>query len=328
MQKLKFGVELPQGGQSFKEIQSLANKAEELEYSSFFVNDHFFFSNEPYLECWTVLSSLISTTEKIRLGALVICNSYRDPALLAKMASTFDNLSGGRLEFCIGAGWHDKEYRAYGYPFPKPNIRVSQLEEAVQIIKAMWTKEKPQYKGKHYWINKAISYPKPVQKPHPPITIGVGHGKRILRLAAEHGNGFNKSGSPEEYAETVKRFDTYCMKANKNPSTMLKSVQTLLVIDQDSSKVAKIAKQNLKKKASYSNIKSALKNPGTALKYLSSMISPSNSTIGIVGTPDQCIRRVQKYLDAGANYIILTMPSVNAEQSIELFAKDVIPSFN
>ena len=179
----RFGLTLEQEGTGFESIRSLAAAGEELQYDSIWLGDHFFYSEQPFLECWTTLSALSCATKKIKLGTQVLCNSYRHPPLVAKMAATLDVISGGRLILGLGAGWHKREYEAYGIPFRRDGIRVSRLEEAVKVIKKMWTQPATTFKGKHYVVKDARCEPKPIQKPHPPIWIG-GNGNRILRIAA------------------------------------------------------------------------------------------------------------------------------------------------
>ena len=142
MPSIDFGVQIePQYGFTYKMIRDIAGAAESLGYESIWVSDHFFMTDDsvgtPCLECWTVLSALARDTKVLRLGPMVSAQSYRNPALLANIAASIDHISGGRLCFGIGAGWKEVEYRAYGYPFPRPAVRIRQLEEAIQIAKRM-----------------------------------------------------------------------------------------------------------------------------------------------------------------------------------------------
>ncbi|MCK5046657.1 MAG: TIGR03560 family F420-dependent LLM class oxidoreductase, partial [Candidatus Heimdallarchaeota archaeon] len=138
------------------------------------------------MEAWTLISALAAVTKKIKLGTLVTCNSYRYPAVLAKMAATVDMISNGRLIFGFGAGWKEMEYNAYGIPFPSTLDRLYQMEEAIEIIKKLWTEPKVTYEGKYYQIKDAFSAPKPVQKPWPPIMIGGMGEKVLLKMVAKH----------------------------------------------------------------------------------------------------------------------------------------------
>ncbi|OLC21730.1 MAG: hypothetical protein AUH33_01180 [Chloroflexi bacterium 13_1_40CM_68_21] len=185
----------PAAGFSYEEIRDLARAAEASGFSSFWVSDHFFGGtggtpDRNCLEAWTLLAALSRDTTRIRLGVLVAAVQYRNPALQAKMAAGVDHMSGGRLEFGIGAGWKEEEYRAYGYDFPPPGERVGQLRDGLEITRRLWTEERATYHGKHYRVEDAVCAPKPTQRPRPPIWIG-GEGPRVMRLAARYADGFD-----------------------------------------------------------------------------------------------------------------------------------------
>jgi F420-dependent oxidoreductase-like protein len=191
--KVKFGVHIePQLGYNYENSLNIAKEAENLGYESFWCSDHLFLNekseNQNCLDAWTLLAALAAATKKIRLGTLVTCNNYRHPALLAKIAASIDMISEGRLWFGYGSGWKKDEYKAYGYPFPKIQDRMDMMEEALEIIKLLWTESSPSFSGKHYSIKNAFSAPKPVQKPHPPILIGGDGEKRTLRAVAKYAN--------------------------------------------------------------------------------------------------------------------------------------------
>ncbi|MHA2245875.1 MAG: LLM class flavin-dependent oxidoreductase [Candidatus Hodarchaeales archaeon] len=178
---IRFGIQIePQLGFDYKTIEKISLNAEKVGYDSIWFSDHFFLDKKSEerncMEAWTLLTVLASKTNTLRLGTLVTCNSYRHPAVLAKMAATVDLISNGRLEFGIGAGWKEIEYNAYGIPFPSVKDRMDQLEEAIQIIKKLWTEPKVTFEGKHYQIREAFSAPKPIQQ-LPPVFIG-GTGKK------------------------------------------------------------------------------------------------------------------------------------------------------
>ncbi|MHA1950332.1 MAG: TIGR03560 family F420-dependent LLM class oxidoreductase [Candidatus Thorarchaeota archaeon] len=189
--KVKFGVHIePQLGYNYGNSLNIALEAEKLGYESFWCSDHLFLNkeseNQNCMDAWTLLAALAADTTKIRLGTLVTCNSYRHPSLLAKIASTIDMISKGRLWFGYGAGWKKDEYEAYGYSFPKIQDRMDMMEEALQIIKLLWTEPHASFQGKHYTIKNAFSAPKPIQKPHIPILIGGDGEKRTLRMVAKY----------------------------------------------------------------------------------------------------------------------------------------------
>jgi len=186
----------PAAGFSYDEICDLAVKSEASGFNSFWVSDHFFGGpgrgtpDRNCLEAWTLLAALARDTARIRLGVLVAAVQYRNPALQAKIAASVDHMSGGRLEFGVGAGWKEEEYRAYGYDFPPPGDRVEQLRDGLEITLRLWQDDRATYHGKHYRIDDAVCAPKPTQTPRPPIWIG-GAGPRVMRLAARYADGFD-----------------------------------------------------------------------------------------------------------------------------------------
>jgi len=217
---MKLGVVVsPAAGWSYREMSDLAQGAEHSGFASFWVSDHFFGGpggtpDRNCLEAWTLLAALARDTTKIRLGVLVAAVQYRNPALQAKMAASVDHISGGRLEFGVGAGWKADEYRAYGYDFPSPGDRVDQLREGIEITRRLWQDDRATFHGKHYRIDDAVCAPKPIQHPRPPIWIG-GSGPRVMRLAARYADGFDlgKHGAggadltPDEMAALFRELD-------------------------------------------------------------------------------------------------------------------------
>ena len=206
---MDFGVIVPQGwrmdlvgisdpAEAYEAMSRVAQEAEALNFHSIWLYDHFHTvptpTQEVTFECWTSTAALARDTKRVRIGQLVTCNSYRNPALLAKMASTVDALSHGRLDFGIGAGWYEEEYRAYGYAYPETRERLQRLREAIQVILAMWTQDEARFEGTYYQVRGAINQPKGVQKPHIPLLIG-GEGEKVtLRLVAQYGDACNIGG--------------------------------------------------------------------------------------------------------------------------------------
>jgi probable F420-dependent oxidoreductase len=184
MPPIKFGLFLPTG--DFAQARAAAEWADEHGFYSVSINDHFFSpfgsGQIPQLECFSTLSAIAAVTKNVRLAPTVTAMSFRSPAMLAKITSTLDQISSGRLILGLGSGWQRSEYDAHGYPYP-PNLeRLEQLADGINLIKAMWTQDEPTYRGRYFSIEKAYNHPRPVQKPHPPIMIG-GSGKRVLQIA-------------------------------------------------------------------------------------------------------------------------------------------------
>ncbi len=220
-------------------MSRVAQTAERLGFDSIWLFDHFHTYFKPVLEttfeCWTSTAALARDTSRIRLGQMVTCNSYRNPALLAKMASTVDVLSHGRLDFGIGAGWYEHEYLAYGYDFPPtPGDRLRMLGEALQVITAMWTEPYASFEGSHYRVSGAINEPKGVQKPHPPIWVGGSGEKVTLKLAAKYGDATNFGGHLDDMGYYTHKYDVvraHCEAIGRDPDTLIRStnVETTLL---------------------------------------------------------------------------------------------------
>jgi probable F420-dependent oxidoreductase len=186
----------PAAGYSYDELLGLVRESENAGIESFWVSDHFFggegFPDRDCLEAWTLLAALARDTKTIRLGCLVTAAQYRNPALLAKVVASVDQMSDGRVEFGIGAGWKVNEYKAYGYEFADAGTRVTEMNETIQICKLLWTEDRATFNGKRYRVEDAVCAPKPRQRPHPPIWVG-GRGPRVMRSAARYADGFDIS---------------------------------------------------------------------------------------------------------------------------------------
>ena len=307
---------------SYADMRRVAGQAETLGFDSIWLCDHFLTlapdayatdagiardgartSDErtgsmPLLECWTTLSALARDTERLRLGTSVLCNSYRLPSVLAKMGATLDVISGGRLELGLGAGWFEREYRAYGIPFPRIGDRIEQLDEAVEIVRRMWTESRPTFAGKHYTIDDAVCDPPPVQRPRPPIWIG-GEGDRVHRVAARAADGVNvRWWSPDRIAARGAYLDAACREFGRDPRTLRRSVTALLVVDRDATRAA------------------ATRERFTAI--------PAEGHVA--GTPDHCLARLREYARAGVRHLLLTIPDVAASDAIELAGRGVLPA--
>jgi len=194
MPRPRFNVILPT--RSFAETRDFAVRAEATGYDAIAVEDHFFMRGptaepeDPRLECFTALTAVAMLTQRVKLAQIVACNSYRHPALTAKIAASLDHVSGGRLELGLGAGWFREEYDALGIPYPPPNVRIAQLREALQIIKKLWSEPVVSYDGEHYKIRNAYAEPKPLGRPRPKIMLG-GSGPALLKVAGEEADILN-----------------------------------------------------------------------------------------------------------------------------------------
>src|SRR5437868_1794648 len=229
---IQYGILLPQGWtmdlahikdpvEAYETMTSVAQTADEVGFASAWLVDHFHTipqpSQEVTFECWTSTAALARDTRNIRIGQMVTCNGYRNPALLAKMASTVDVLSRGRLNFGIGAGWYEHEYKAYGYEYPDAPTRLRYLREGVQVILKMWTEEEAYFEGNYYHVRGAINQPKGVQKPHIPMLIGGSGEKVTLKLVAQYGDACNIGYlEPEATARKFEIMRKHCEDVGRN----------------------------------------------------------------------------------------------------------------
>lgn len=239
---MKLGVIVPQGWtgeydgweplDAWRRTVEVARQAERLGFESVWLFDHFQTVPEPTdeltFESFTALAALAAVTERVRLGQVVICNGFRNPALTAKMASTLDTISGGRMELGIGAGWKRDEWEAYGYGFPPTRQRLAALADALEVITRMvepGRTARASYDGEHARVRGAINLPKPVQRPRIPIMVG-GNGPNVTwRLAAKHADELNLDGlSPDEVAEALPVIRRRCEEIGRDPTSLRVSV--------------------------------------------------------------------------------------------------------
>ena len=234
--KIQFALFQPQVGLPFSILKERALAAEEYGFHSIWFPDHMWVRGLPqvdYLETWTLMTSIAASTSRLRVGGLVLCNSFRNPAF-AKMVATLDHISNGRVELGLGAGWMEEEYKAYGYEFPSGGVLATQLKEGVEIIKKLFTEEKATYTGKYFHIADAYNNPKPVQKPYPPITIGAAAEQKMLKLVAQHADRWN---CPAAVAHRVEKkwavITEHCKAVGRNPEEIEVSEQVVAVLGKD-----------------------------------------------------------------------------------------------
>lgn len=312
---VKFGIQIePQFGFDYNFVEQIALEGEKIGFDSIWFSDHLFLDDKSEttdcMEAWTLLAALASKTEKIRLGALVTCNSYRYPAVLAKIAATVDRVSNGRVIFGIGAGWKEIEYNAYGIPFPSLKERMDRLEEAIQIIKLLWTEPKVSFSGKYYTVKDAFSSPKPVQNPMP-FLIGGGGEKRTLKMVAKYADQCNLFGSPEvKHKLTVLR--QHCQENDTDYDHITKSIFGLAFVTESDEKLNSF----FEKRAKQFN-RSVDEERERAIKDL-----PGSW----FGYPEQVIERYQYFIDLGCTYFQVLFPGKDEEvlRGSQSFAKLVM----
>ncbi len=309
---MKFGIALPNGWkmslvdikdpvEAYEAMTNVAKEADGAGYEAVWIVDHFHTvpvpSQEVTFECWMSLAALARDTKRIRIGQIVTCNSYRNPALLAKMASTLDVLSHGRLNFGIGAGWYEHEYKAYGYPFPDAPERLRQLREALQVIRAMWEQEEATFEGKYYQVRGAINQPKGVQKPHIPILIGGGGEKVTLKLVAQYGDACNVSGDFKTVEHKLGVLRQHCATLGRDYESIQRTSGAFCSIaDTDEEALAAV--------------------PEVFRKELRDS--------SLVGSPATIRERIARFEALGVHQIIMDLPSATDLTPLHRFAQEFI----
>jgi alkanesulfonate monooxygenase SsuD/methylene tetrahydromethanopterin reductase-like flavin-dependent oxidoreductase (luciferase family) len=250
-------------------------------------------------ESFTTLAWFAALHPSFQFGHTVLCQSYRNPALLAKMAATLQMLSDGRFTLGIGAGWHEAEYRAYDYDFPSNRVRVEQLEEALQIIKAMWSQDAATFEGRHFHINKARCDPRP--DPIPKIMVGA-FGPKMLRLAARHADEWNVSSTGiKRYRQLAGEFERACAEISRDPSTVARSWGGGCFCARSQEKAEKMAGD-----------------------YNSDEDDPNN--FDFVGTPAQIVMQMQPFIDAGVTTFMLDCADFPDLSSLQMVMDEVLPA--
>ena len=311
---MKIGAFVPQGwrmdlngidkNDQWQTILDAASKIEALNYESIWVYDHFHTvpkpTQDPTYECWTLMSALSQTTEKVRLGQMCTCNSYRNPSYLTKVASNIDVMSNGRLEYAIGAGWYDHEYKAYGYEYPSDGERLKMLEESLIIYKLMTTEEEPKFEGKYYSIDGAINQPKPIQKPYPPLWVCGGGEKVTLKLLAKYGDYGNWDVDVEGFIHKSNVLKQHCENEGRDYSKIGRTLHTNVLIANSEDEL----KTKISKLATYTNIPEDYyyKRP-------------------LIGTKDKVFDTIGQFKDAGCTYLIAYVPDVVWGDTLDILSE-------
>ncbi len=226
--RVRFGIKVAQMGGSYEGMREAWLAADELGFDTAWAHDHLLNQDDlsaPEDEGWTALAALLALTKRIRGGLMVTSNTFRHPPVLAKMATTVDRISGGRLEVGIGAGWLDPEHEQYGIPLPPVGERMRRLEEACQIMRALWTERRATFVGDYYQVREAYHEPKPIQQPYPPMVIGGGE-KVLLRIVAKYANEWNFSKPDvEQFGHKSCVLDEHCRAVGRDPAEIERSAQ-------------------------------------------------------------------------------------------------------
>lgn len=314
-----FGAFIPQGwkmelagvpdpAQKWARAVEIAQLAEELGYDSLWVYDHFHNvpvpAHEAVFECWTTLAAVSQVTSRIRLGQMVGCASYRNPGLLAKIASSLDVMSGGRLEFGIGAGWYEHEYRAYGYAFPAAAERIRMLRETVEIVMLMWTEPDATYEGRHLAVRGAQCDPKPLQQPHPPVWIGGGGEQLTLRVVARHADRSNFGGKPHEFARKCEVLRGHCAAVGRDYDEIVKTWSPEVFIRESEQEIVE----------------------GGSRSFWGEPFESWREG-NLVGTPEQVCEKLRTYAELGCGGVVAWCADYPDTETLRLFAERVAPEF-
>jgi F420-dependent oxidoreductase-like protein len=302
--KVDFAFWSPQAGATVKTLLDRAEMAERLGYHSFWLVDHFWTPGMPdvdLLEAVTMMSAIAARTERVRIGTLVLCNSFRNPALLAKSLTTIDHISNGRLEVGLGAGWMEQEYRAYGYEFPSVGTRLRQLEEGLQILKAMFTENRANFKGRYYTVTDAPNNPKPVQKPHPPIMIGGAGEKVMLRLVAKYADRWNCPAGYRDFKKNLGVLHEHCRAVGRDPNDITVSEQLMVCIGANRAEADQ--------------------------KWEMAKGRKPFSFTAVKGTPDEVVKQLREHVSWGVTMFTMMFADMAPPQTVELFAREVMPAF-
>jgi F420-dependent oxidoreductase-like protein len=314
---VRFGLQIPSftfpnrpRDNVYDVARELARSAEALGMDSVWLMDHLFQipvvapETDPLLDCWIGLAALAADTQRIRLGTLVAAAGFRPPSILAKMTSTLDVISHGRLIVGIGAGWCDWEHRAYGLPFPPIGERMERLEESIRILLAMWRDERATFRGKHFAVEGAVCAPKPVQKPHPPLLIGGSGAKVTLRLTAQYAQLHNLgAGDVAEARRVLGLLRGHCERLGTDYSAITKSRLTPILFADG---------------------------PADAARRMRELCPAGENEKGfrartLIGTPEQVAEQLRGFVDVGVDYFVTSFFDADPGEPLRVLMSEVAP---
>lgn len=303
MPQVQFGLSVPISNRDLPReifIKGLQTALDTIvgHFDGVWLADHLQFGDGPLLEAWTTLSYLAALRPELRYGHLVICQLFRNPALLAKMAATFQYMSQGNFILGIGAGWAEEEAKAYNLPFPSPGQRVSELEEQLQIINALWREENVTFEGKYHKVTNAYCAPRP--DPIPPLLI-AGFQPRMLRLVARYADWWNTGiDSLEKVRGLLDALDAACEAVGRDPKTLRRTAMMGCYCAPTEQKLKELLAQHT---------------------------APFDP--GFVGTPAQLVEQLQPFVEAGFDYFMIRAGKIPHDfTTLELLAHEVLPALN
>ncbi|ROQ15825.1 F420-dependent oxidoreductase-like protein [Rathayibacter sp. PhB93] len=327
---MRFGLFIPQGwrhdlvgidpADQWRTMRDLAQHADAGPWESVWVYDHFHtvpvVTEEATHEAWTLMAAFAAATSRVRLGQMCTCMSYRNPAHLAKIATTVDIVSGGRVEMGIGGGWYEHEWRAYGYGFPPIAERLGRLDEGVQIMRQAWTEGVSTLDGRYYQVDGAVNRPLPLQDGGIPLWVAGGGEKVTLRIAAQYAQYTNFAGAPEAFEHKSAVLRGHCERLGTDYSAITRSSNYNVMIAETEAEVAK-GLQRLEERVT----------PALGAEAAAAFVAEYRSPDALaVGTPAQIVDRLGDMRERGMDYAITYFPDAAYDRSgLALFERDVVP---
>jgi F420-dependent oxidoreductase-like protein len=310
---MRFGVFTSMGNQTWPGVLGLWRHLEATGWDIACVTDHFMPNTTEregaMLESWSTLSALAALVPRLRVGTIVLGNTYRHPAVVAKMAAQVDLISGGRLLLGLGAGWQQNEHEAYGIPFYTMRERLERLDEACHVITSLWTQRRSHFKGRYYQLADAPLDPKPVQTPHPELMVGGGGERVTLRIVAKHADHWNVWGGPKVLARKGAVLDAHCAAVGRDAKSITRSVNMALLIADKTAEIERLA--------------------DTIAKRMGRHAADALDTC-LAGTPDQIREKLHELRAAGGSVVFVpTMfrPLDDLRRDLDRFIAEIAPAF-
>jgi F420-dependent oxidoreductase-like protein len=310
---MRFGIFTSMGNQTWAGVLDLWKHLEATGWDIACVTDHFMPNTKEregaMLEAWSTLSALSALVPRMRVGTIVLGNTYRHPAVVAKMGAQVDIITGGRLLLGLGAGWQQNEHEAYGIPFLTMRERLERLDEACEVIRSLWTQKRSTFKGRYYQLSDAPLDPKPVQSPHPELMIGGGGEKVTLRIVAKHADHWNVWGGPQVLARKGAILGEHCKAVGRDPKSIKRSVNMALLITDDPAEVDKLADGIMRRMGRHA--------------------SDARDTC-LAGTPDQIREQLRQVKAAGGETVFIPSmfrPMDEWRRDLDRFIKEIAPAF-
>jgi alkanesulfonate monooxygenase SsuD/methylene tetrahydromethanopterin reductase-like flavin-dependent oxidoreductase (luciferase family) len=303
-QKMEFGYNPPCGDRGYETINPtdyLSDLHHALDiasqnFSSLWSSDHLNYQSEFRVECWTLLTWMAARYPGPMLVTVVMCNSFRNPSLLAKMTASLQHMSNGRLILGYGAGWYEREYLSYGFNYPKPSVRLDMFEEGIKVIKSMWHDSPANFEGTHYKVDNVYCEPRP--NPKPILMLGGGGEKRTLKIVAEHGDWWNDvMRDPKDLQRKLKVLKKHCLDVGRNYDDIRKTIAPRFYIDKDHNKALELAG------------------------------GKDKSPQVIAGDPASVIYQLEELEELGFDLVITTFPRFQDLEDMKIFANEIMPHF-